>query len=214
MLREKEFAEIPGAVVLLAFMIPFYFALFTFPFFKLSSIVNPLILDRFYYYTYPALVFFFIPSILNFIEYAEEHWRKSWRKTIPFTVLGIILLLTAIGPTLTASYAVEPIQNTGYEWLIIHTPIKENAPELNYDIMGYYHISKFPTHYAVQLFGNELATVDLVKNEQIYQPIVKISLFGFQNVIKPGIYWDEHAIAASDEKIFDNFQIGFYYEGK
>jgi hypothetical protein len=114
-----------------------------------------------------------------------------------------------MGLILSASYNSSPIQNAGYLWLFKNSPIKETAAQLNFDILGYYHISNFPTHYSLA----DMLTIDLIKTQTTYQPLVTVSLFGLNQKFSPAVYWDAHAQSPYDEKIYDNGQISFYKEG-
>lgn len=210
MIRAGEFKENPIMVIIAAFLFPIFIFAFVSFFTDLGAIINPLILERFYVYTYAALALFSAPFIVKLIGKLQLSEIKSPKNFLLHAAIGVIILFTMLGAVFSASYDVHPVQNSGYVWLTKNTPVKENAPELNFDIMGYYHISKFPLHYSISIFGNELVFVQLDKNGTNYSPVVHIGPGSSSVTIAPKINWSEFEVMQTDDKIFDNPLIGFY----
>jgi hypothetical protein len=89
--------------------------------------------------------------------------------------------------------------------------VKVNAGELNFDILGYYHVSQFATRYSFA--GSNAITIDLNKNGDVYNPILNVSLLGINRTFSPAIYWNSIPSAPEDDKLYDNGKIAFYRKG-
>jgi hypothetical protein len=117
----------------------------------------------------------------------------------------IIFILSNIN-LFYSGYSVDSTVNQGYSWLVQNSPVPSNVEALDFDVMGYYHISIFPTEY--NILGG-ITKINLVKDDSYY--VVHLD-FGGNNLLN--IKWRPHPIGQYDDKIYSNDKINFYKEVK
>lgn len=203
---KRKLEESPHNLLLISYILPFSFLLPLSIFFN-NPLINPDIFERLMEYTYvPAIVF----SVLTLSMFFSRIKNKICISIFIIFIFIIFLAFSTINLTFISTPESNSGINQGYLWLTQNSLIPLNVKTMDYDVLGYYHVSHFPKEY--RSIGGFI-TVTLLKEDKNYIPIISLDVFHTKREIKlPNLGWEGPLTGEYDDKIYANQDISFYHK--